>query len=217
MSDQVIQILDNNIPFKLSHFCIPRHYADSVESVLIPHGLILDRVDKLAMNVCNDILAQQEHPSLVMICVLKGGYQFFSDMLKAITKMNASTSGNSVPISLEFIRVKSYHNDTSTGQVSIELMGNETWSDLGKRFKDKNLLVVEDIIDTGRTMQALLEKLNAMQARTVKVSSLFVKRTPLALSSYKPDYAGFSIPDKFVVGYCLDYNEYYRDLNVCVL
>jgi hypoxanthine phosphoribosyltransferase len=88
---------------------------------------------------------------------------------------------------------------------------------MAQRFKNKNLLVIEDIVDSGRTMKAFTEKLNTMNAKSVKVASLFLKRTPLS-NGYIPDYVGFEIPNHFIVGYCLDYNEHFRDLeHVCVI
>lgn len=79
------------------------------------------------------------------------------------------------------------------------------------------MLVVEDIVDTGRTMQKLLSILNGVKPKSTKVASMLVKRTSRSCG-YRPDYVGFEIPDIFVVGYALDYNEYFRDLNhVCVI
>lgn len=81
----------------------------------------------------------------------------------------------------------------------------------------QNLLIVEDIIDTGATMVQLLKKLETFAPKSVKVTSLLVKKTPKS-NGYIPDYVGFSIPDEFVVGYALDYNEYFRDLDhICVI
>ncbi|KAK8734666.1 hypothetical protein OTU49_005923 [Cherax quadricarinatus] len=81
----------------------------------------------------------------------------------------------------------------------------------------RNVLVVEDIIDTGKTMEKLLAILKNHQPKSVRVASLLVKRKSDS-TGYRPDYCGFEIPDKFVVGYALDYNEYFRDLNhICVI
>ena len=215
-------IIDDSMTFDLEHFSIPRHYANDVESILLPHGIILDRVDRLAHVIVNDYHERHRDddkaPGLVVVCVLKGGHQYFADLLNAIKRINQSLSNSrSIPMSLEFIKVKSYVNDSSSGQVSIELTANETWLDVARRFKDKDILVVEDIIDSGRTMTALLAKLKETQASNVSVTSLFLKRTHLS-NGYVPEYVGFSIPDKFIVGYCLDYNEYFRDLDhVCII
>lgn len=81
----------------------------------------------------------------------------------------------------------------------------------------QNVLIVEDIIDTGRTMVKLLNLLKQFGPKSIRVTSLFVKRTPLS-NGYVPEYAGFNIPNKFVVGCSLDYNEHFRDLNhLCIL
>ena len=84
-------------------------------------------------------------------------------------------------------------------------------------LRGKNVLIVEDIIDTGRTMGKLLSLIENYQPKKVKVASLLVKRLEGG-RKYTPNYIGFEVPDKFVVGYALDYNEYFRDLNhICVL
>jgi hypoxanthine phosphoribosyltransferase len=99
----------------------------------------------------------------------------------------------------------------STGDVQIIGM-----DDLGV-LKGKNVLIVEDIIDTGRTMKQLLATLNRHEPKSVNVACLLRKRTPLS-DGYAPHYVGFEIPDKFVVGYALDYNEYFRDMNhICAI
>ena len=84
-------------------------------------------------------------------------------------------------------------------------------------LKGKNILIVEDIIDTGRTMQRLLATLAKYEPKSVTVACLLRKRTPLS-DGYAPHHVGFEIPDKFVVGYALDYNEYFRDLDhICAI
>ena len=102
-----------------------------------------------------------------------------------------------------------YNSCRSTGE--IQVMGMDDLNVL----KGKNVLIVEDIIDTGRTMKKLLATLNKYEPKSVKVACLLRKRTPLS-DGYAPHFVGFEIPDKFVVGYALDYNEYFRDLaHIC--
>ena len=147
---------------------------------------------------------------IVALCVLKGGYKFFAHLLDYIKALNRN-SDRSVPMTVDFIKLKSYCNDRSTG--AIKVIGEEDLSTL----TGKTVLIVEDIIDTGKTMQTLLSLVKQLNPKMVKVVSLLVKRTPRSVG-YRPDFVGLEIPDKFVVGYALDYNDYFRDLNyVCVI
>ncbi|CAO3594601.1 unnamed protein product [Absidia cylindrospora] len=202
---QWINVTVDKNHYSLDHFVIPKHYEQDVSSILIPHGVIMDRVQKLAR-----LIVDQNNGPLVVCCILKGGHQYFADLVNCIKKLTTD-HGQSVPLSLEFIRVKSYQNDQSVG-VNISLTENEL-----KDFEGKNILIVEDIIDTGKTMVALLERLQTYKPKTVKVTSLLIKKTERS-NGYIPHYVGFAIPDAFVVGYALDYNEHFRDLDhICVI
>ncbi|KAI8988566.1 phosphoribosyltransferase-like protein [Mycotypha africana] len=191
--------------YSMDHFVIPHHYEKDISSILIPHGVIMDRIKKLARLIVDDTPGP-----LVVCCVLKGGHQYFADLVNEIKKL-CRHNGSSVQLSLEFIRVKSYTNDTQSG-VKISLTDAEL-----EEFKGKNLLIVEDIIDTGNTMVYLLERLSKIQPASIRVTSLLIKKTERS-NGYVPDYVGFAIPDDFVVGYALDYNEHFRDLDhICVI
>ncbi|KAJ1555178.1 hypoxanthine phosphoribosyltransferase 1, partial [Cladochytrium tenue] len=204
--------------FPLSCFSVPAHYADDLQplplpfpaavrlQVLIPHGLIADRVEKLAQ----DIAAECFNP-VVACCVLKGASVFFADLVRNLKKLRNSKNA-SIPISFEFIKVKSYVNDSSTGDVRISLSEEELAS-----FRGKDLLIVEDIVDSGATMVALTRRLRQYEPASIKVVSLLLKKTPRS-NKYVPDFVGFAIPDDFVVGYALDYNEVFRDLDhICII
>ena len=102
-----------------------------------------------------------------------------------------------------------FKNQESNGEVQI--IGSDDMSNI----KGKNVLIVEDIIDTGRTMVKLLKTMEKYSPKQVRVCSLLVKRTSRS-NGFLPDYAGFSIPEKFVVGYALDLNEHFRDLEVFI-
>ncbi|XP_009285914.1 PREDICTED: hypoxanthine-guanine phosphoribosyltransferase [Aptenodytes forsteri] len=197
---------DDEQGYDLDLFCIPKHYADDLEKVYIPHGLIMDRTERLA----REIMKGMGGHHIVALCVLKGGYKFFADLLDYIKALNRN-SDKSIPMTVDFIRLKSYCNDQSTGDIKV--IGGDDLSTL----TGKNVLIVEDIIDTGKTMKTLLSLLKQYNPKMVKVASLLVKRTPRSVG-YRPDFVGFEVPDKFVVGYALDYNEYFRDLNhICVI
>ncbi|KAJ3096388.1 hypoxanthine phosphoribosyltransferase 1 [Phlyctochytrium planicorne] len=190
----------------LSNFLIPSHYSEDVESVLIPHGLIRDRVEKLAHDIASDC----SNP-VVACCVLKGASVFFADLMTNLKKLK-NAQNKSIPLSFEFIKVKSYENDQSTGNVKISLSEEEL-----QNFRGKDLLIVEDIVDSGRTMVALINRLKQYEPARIKVVSLLLKKTTRS-NNYIPDHVGFAIPDSFVVGYCLDYNEVYRDLDhICII
>ncbi|KAJ3330719.1 hypoxanthine phosphoribosyltransferase 1 [Blyttiomyces sp. JEL0837] len=200
-----IDITEND-NYSLDHFLIPAHYAEDVESVMIPHGLIADRVEKLADSIARDCTQP-----LVACCVLKGASVFFADLMKVLKKLK-NANNKSIPLSFEFIKVKSYINDESTGDVRISLTEDEMAS-----FKGKDLLIVEDIVDSGATMVALIKRLKQYEPASIKVVSLLLKKTERS-NKYIPDYVGFAIPDLFVVGYALDYNEVFRDLDhICVI
>jgi len=208
--ENCMSIPDSFEGYSTNMFCIPKHYEDYVDKVLIPVGMIQDRIEKLAADIFNDMMGQDDiHISAV--CVLKGGYRFFSDLLNKLNTLNTS-SGRSVPISIDFIKVKSYVDTASTGEVKILGMDN-----LVESLKGKNVLIVEDLIDTGCTMKNLLKTMKKYEPKQLKVATLMRKRTPLS-DGFAPDYVGFEIPDKFIIGYALDYNEYFRDLShICTI
>ncbi|KAJ3090174.1 hypoxanthine phosphoribosyltransferase 1 [Quaeritorhiza haematococci] len=189
------------VSYALDHFVIPTHYTQDLDRVLIPAGLIRDRVQKLAETIAADTTRP-----VVACCVLKGAHVFFAHLIEQLKKLK-NAQGRSIPMSFEFIKVKSYENDQSTGDVKISLSEEDL-----QGFRGKDILIVEDIVDTGKTMVALLEKLKKYEPASVRVVSLLLKRTPRS-NKYIPDYVGFSIPDLFVVGYALDYNEHFRDLD----
>ncbi|KAI9502248.1 hypothetical protein GGI26_002787 [Coemansia sp. RSA 1358] len=204
---QWIDVKEDKFKYQLDHFVIPGHYKDDVESILIPHGLIVDRIAKLAQMIASEY----DNERIVVCCVLKGGHQFFSDLVTYMKKA-LNKQGKAVPMTLDFIRAKSYDNDRSTGNVQISMSEEEL-----QELKGKNLLLVEDIIDTGKTMKKLLELLANYEPKSVKVASLLLKKTPKSCG-YVPDYVGFAVPDLFVVGYCLDYNDIFRDLDhICAI
>lgn len=209
-----IVIPDNFDGYPLESFRITPNLTKYLQYVLIPGGFIQDRIERLACDIAVD-LANEPFTAL---CVLKGGYLFFNDLLEKIRQLYRyrlvdmpDNADEAQQIRVEFIRLKSYENEESTSNVKV--IGIESLESL----QGKNVLIVEDIIDTGRTMVKLLELLKQYKPKSVRVTSLFVKRTPLS-NGYVPEYVGFNIPNKFIVGCNMDYNEYFRDLNhLCVM
>jgi len=206
-SENFIRVPDGCMLYPIEHFSIPKHYEDSISSIMIPHGLVLDRTERMARDIHEGFGAE----AMTILCVLKGGYHFCQDLMHYINALNRN-SGRSIQMGVDFIRLKSYENDESTGEVRI--IGSDDLSTLN----GKNILVVEDIIDTGRTMEKLLATLEKYTPKSVKVASLLLKRRP-DCTGYRPDYLGFEIPNMWVIGYGgFDYNEYFRDLNhICII
>src|SRR5574344_168871 len=132
---------------------------------------------------------------ITLVCILKGASFFACELAKRIT----------LPVQIEFMRCSSYGNETeSSGVVKIT-------QDLDDPIRGKNILVVEDIIDTGRTMHYLLEILQQRDPASVKLCALLDK-PDRRVTDVKVDYTGFVIPDEFIVGYGLDYAQKYRNL-----
>ncbi len=141
------------------------------------------------------ISEEQPGEELVVICVLKGAFMFCSDLIKKIER----------PIVLEFMQVSSYGDGTtSTGNVKINM-------DISGSISGKNVLVVEDIVDTGLTITTLFKILGQREPKSLKLASLPYKPSRNTHPA-KIDYLGFEIEDKFVIGYGLDYAGRYREL-----
>ncbi|XP_053738423.1 phosphoribosyltransferase domain-containing protein 1b [Synchiropus splendidus] len=201
-----IVIPDDWPGYSMDLFSYPAHYAGDLDRVFIPHGVIMDRTERLARNIMGDL---GDH-DIVVLCVLKGGYQFCADLVDGIKALSRN-SNRTIPMRVHFIRLKSYLNDQSTEDLHI--VGAEDLSFLA----GKNVLIVEAIVDTGKTMMTLLKHVEAFRPKMIKVVGLLVKRVPHNAACL-PDYVGFEIPNCFVVGYALDYNEYFRDLDhICVI
>ena len=136
-----------------------------------------------------------EGESVYLLCILKGGVFFTTELAKHIT----------VPVSIDFMSVSSYGGETtSSGIVRIV-------KDLDTPIEGKNVLIAEDIIDTGRTLAYLMEHLKQRKPKSLKLCTLLDK-PDRRVSDVKVDYTGFEIPDEFVVGYGLDYDQKYRNL-----
>ena len=158
---------------------------------LITEDEISHRIEELGMSITKDFEGQE----LVVICVLKGAFIFCSDLIKKIN----------LPIKLEFISLSSYGDNThSSGSVRMDM-------DITSNIEGKNVLIVEDIVDTGLTIKTLMEILQVRKPKSVKLASLLFKPSKIK-HSVKIDYLGFEIEDKFVIGYGLDYAGRYREL-----
>ena len=158
---------------------------------LISEKDIAQRIVELGAQISADYQGE----SVFMLCVLKGGVYFTTELSKRM----------SVPVSLDFMAVSSYGMETeSSGVVKII-------KDLDESIEGKNVLVVEDIIDSGRTLSLLLENLRQRNPKTLKLCTL-LNKPARRVTDIQVDYVGYEIPDEFVVGYGMDYAQKYRNL-----
>ncbi len=159
--------------------------------VLLSEEEVNARISAIGEQVSKDYAGKQVH----LVCVLKGGSFFMCELAKRIT----------VPVSLDFMSVSSYGSDTkSSGVVKIV-------KDLDESIQGKDVLVVEDIVDSGRTLSYLMEMLRDRGPKSLRLCTLLDKPDRRVVQ-VPVDYTGFRIPDEFVVGYGLDYDQRYRNL-----
>jgi len=160
--------------------------------ILFSAEQIRERVDELGREIAADYAGKE----LVLVGVLKGSCVFLADLMRAID----------LPLSIDFMSVSSYKDGTtSTGDIEI-------LKDLSNPIRDKHVVVVEDIVDTGLTLSRLLEILESRGAATIRLASFLDKPEPRIKKELKIDYTGFVVPNKFVVGYGLDAAGRYRNL-----
>lgn len=159
--------------------------------VLIPEEEVKRKIQEMAETISADMGDE----TITLICILKGSVFFSCELAKHIKG----------PVMLDFMSVSSYGNDTkSSGVVKIV-------KDLDEPLEGKNVLVVEDIIDSGRTLSYLMENLQARRPKSLKLCTLLDKPERRVVD-VNVDYTGFEIPDEFVVGFGLDYAQRYRNL-----
>lgn len=168
-----------------------------VERILIPASAIARRVDELAATISLDYDGRE----VLAVGILKGSTIFLADLVRALD----------LPVTMDFVAISSYGaSTTSSGVVRI-------LKDLDDNIGGRHILIIEDVVDTGLTLNYLLENLRTRGPASVRICALLDKpsrrKVPVPI-----DYLGFTIPDEFVVGYGLDYNQRYRNLrDVCVL
>lgn len=159
--------------------------------VLIDEETLQSRITQLA-----DIISEDyRNKEIVLLCILKGSIFFFTDLARRI-------KGD---VRLSFVRISSYSGEESTGKVDIKVP-------ITDEIKDKDVIVVEDIVDSGRTLSVFLDYLKEKGVRSVKLCSLLNKPSRRVVNGLDIDYLGFTINDRFVIGYGLDLDEKYRTI-----
>ena len=163
-----------------------------IAKILITHEQLQTRIAELGDAISRDYAGQD----LLLVCVLKGGVLFLSDLIRAIH----------IPHAIDFMAISSYGGTRieSSGIVRILM-------DLNASIEKRNVLIVEDIVDTGRTLSYIVENLRTRDPASVKICALLNKPSRREVN-VELHYVGFNVPNEFVVGYGLDYNEIYRNL-----
>ncbi|MCX7918231.1 MAG: hypoxanthine phosphoribosyltransferase [bacterium] len=171
-------------------------YSD-IEKILLTEEQLQTRIKELGAQISQDYVGKNP----LLISVLKGSIIFLSDLLRCIT----------IPCTFDLMTVSSYGKKThSSGSVKLVM-------DLKQDVANQHVLIIEDIFDTGRTIYYILEHIKLRNPASVKTCVLLNKLAPREINIHL-DYIGFNIPNEFVVGYGLDYGEFYRNLPyVCVL
>jgi len=167
-----------------------RQLHDKTFHTFISEDEILNAVKKLAIQ----LEQEYEGKDLLFVAILNGAFMFASDLMKNFTS----------DVAISFVKVSSYHGIQTTGRVD-ELIG------LNTSLHGKHVVILEDIVDTGITIDKVIALLNSNYPESVEVCTLLYKPEAY-LGKHKPKYIGFEIPNKFVVGYGLDYNELGRNL-----
>ena len=167
-------------------------YHEFLSEVLIPEQELQDKVEELGETISRDYAGKDLH----LVCILRGGVLFLTDLMRKI----------SIPHSIDFMAISSYGvgDRDSSGQVRLTM-------DLRDDIKDKHVLLVEDIVDSGNTLSSILGLLGTRKPATLKVCTLLDKAERREVE-VPIDYVGFVIPNKYVFGYGLDLDEYYREL-----
>ena len=163
-----------------------------IDHILVSEEALKAKVTELGAQISRDYAGKQ----LLLVSILKGGVVFMADLMRAVT----------IPCAIDFMVVSSYggSNTMSTGLVKII-------KDLDADLSGKDVLIVEDILDTGITLSHLMPMLKMRNPNSVRLCTILSKPSRRQ-AQIEPDYLGFEVPDEFVVGYGLDYNEKYRNL-----
>ena len=185
----LVESKDFNVP--------PHRYGNDVESVLISEENLQARIQELADKVSKDYADTEE--DLLLICVLKGAVYFLTDFARAL----------SIPSQIEFMAVSSYGNSTSSSGV-VRIL-----KDLDREIENRDVLIVEDIIDSGLTLKWLQQNLVSRGANSVEICTL-LRKPKSVKTDVEVKYVGWDIEPEFVVGYGLDFAERYRNLDCIV-
>lgn len=170
---------------------VNENILNDIERVLISKEELNEIVERLGAQISEDY----KDKNLMLVSILKGSVMFMADIMRAVT----------IPCVIDFMAVSSYGSGTKTSGV-VKII-----KDLDSSIEGKDLLIIEDILDSGRTLSYIKEILSARKPNSIKICTLFDKPERREAPIYA-DYVGSKVPNEFIVGYGLDYDEYYRNL-----
>lgn len=162
---------------------------DKEFEISIPSATIQKRIDELAKKINHNL----ENEDVIFLGILNGSFMFAADLFKKI----------SIPCRISFLKLASYQGSSSSGQIK-QLIG------LNENLKDKTVVILEDIVDTGLTIEVIIKQLMGYDPKAIHTATLLYK-PEASVNGVVPDYVGFEIPNDFVVGYGLDYDGYGRN------
>ena len=165
------------------------------EGMEFAESISANEIQEAVNRVATAINADYAGREPLFVCVLNGAFMYASDLMKRIT----------LPCEITFVRMKSYEGTETTGTVNMLIP-------LQVDVKERDVIVIEDIVDTGITMHAFMEELRKMGAKSVELTSMLYKPESLRYEDVKPKYYGLAIPPAFIIGYGLDINEKARNL-----
>lgn len=200
-------IINKESMFHKSNLLLGNSDEKYIDKIIVSKGLILDRIETLAHNIIKDFSGKK----VILLCVMKGAIQFNSALTEKIVSLLKSdlTKSQTLNFSVEYISISSYSGEKSTGQVKIK-----EDEKILEKIRGQNIIIVEDCYDSGLTMEKLIEYLFSFKPNLVKTAVLFQKMNFKNLEfNLIVDYLGFLVPDEFLIGFGLDYNEQFRNLD----
>nr|CAH8855711.1 unnamed protein product [Trichobilharzia regenti] len=201
-------ILNDDFPgYFGNNFLLPARYQEYIESIIVPHGMVLDRLDKMASDILDTYEASYTH-SIHVICILKGGFKFATDLFFKLRSIITSRKKD-IALYIDFILSNTYVNDSVGDGTKLNPCADF------EKFRNKKVLIVEDLVDTGTSLTKIEEFVLQYNPLSLHTACLLLKRRPDCVG-YIPDFVGFEVPNRFIVGYGIDYNDNFRDIpHVC--
>ena len=200
-------MIEDNVSYPADLFSLQKAYRPYISSVMVPQGIISDRIHRMAESVYE---FYKDLDNLTFLIILNGADEFFSELFRCLKELVIQSGG---PImTMEYAKLTSYVGTESAKEIKVPELREEM-------IRERNVLIVEDLIDSGNTLNTIIQYVKGMGPCTLKTALLILKRNPLNLEyDITPDWLGFCIPNKFVVGYYMDYNQIFRDLgHLCII